>query len=113
MGSVWLTGAFGAWILGRDEIDVDIRGRKKLYLETRVKQVEFEESQYLPMEKSIFWGNPEILTENGVWLPLAQLPLNCENVDQSYEAGRDYAGRVLSGSRLKVMMQLWGRNRLI
>ncbi|WP_321003324.1 hypothetical protein [Eisenbergiella porci] len=91
-GECLADGAFGAWILGRDEIDVDIRGRKKLYLETRVKQVEFEESQYLPMEKSIFWGNPEILTENGEWLPLAQLQLNYENVDQSYEAGRDYAG---------------------
>lgn len=91
-GECLAQGAFGAWILGRDEINVDIRGRKKLVLETRIRQVEFEESHYLPMEKSIFWGNPEILSEDGSWVPLTQLPLKYENADLDYEAGKDYDG---------------------
>lgn len=54
-GECLADGAFGAWILGRDEIDVDIRGRKKLYLETRVKQVDLKRVSICPWRR-VFSG---------------------------------------------------------
>lgn len=91
-GSELQKGQFGAWILGREQIDVDISGREELVLETKVKQVEFEENQYVPMEKTIFWGDPCIYTEQGERIFLSDLPFETENIDPGFGTGRDYQG---------------------
>lgn len=85
-------GSFGAWIFGRDRIDVDISGKHTLELRTKVSQVLFEEAQYLPMEKSIFWGNPKVQLTDGSWKNLSDLKLDYQKVDPGYGIGIDYKG---------------------
>lgn len=86
------SGQFGSWILGRHEIRTDIRAVRQLTLITRVNPVEFEESHFRPVEKSIFWGDPLIVTRSGKKLYLRDLLLHQENVDCRYEPGQDYYG---------------------
>jgi hypothetical protein len=90
-GESLINGRFGAWILGKEKIDLDITTVNKLRLKVRVKQVEFEKDIYIPMEKSIFWGNPYIETKEGERIDLSQLELTYENTDLGYGTGIDYA----------------------
>lgn len=94
-GTLLKSGQFGAWILGRDTIEANIQGVDQLVLETRVNQVEFEENNYVPMEKTIFWGNPRILTKEGKWIDLSELDYETENIDKGYGVGKDYAGEAV------------------
>ncbi|WP_394526029.1 hypothetical protein [Lacrimispora sp. JR3] len=91
-GKELANGRFGAWILGRETVDADISGKGKLVLTTRVNQVEFEEHHFADMEKSIFWGDPAILTEDGTWIYLSELPYETENIDPGNGIGIDYGG---------------------
>lgn len=84
-------GQFGAWILGKEKIDVDLTGKMELALKVRVRQVEFEKDIYIPMEKSIFWGNPYIVTKEGEQISLSELDLVYENTDTGNGIGNDYA----------------------
>ncbi len=84
-------GKFGAWILGKEQIHVDISQKKELLLKVKVKQVEFEKNSYMPMEKSVFWGNPYIEKENGEKVFLAELDMEYINIDTGNGVGIDYA----------------------
>lgn len=84
-------GQFGAWVLGKEKIDVDLSLKKELVLKVKVNQVEFEKDIYIPMEKSIFWGNPCIETNSGKRISLSQLDLKYENTDLGNGVGIDYA----------------------
>ncbi|MBC7784286.1 MAG: hypothetical protein H7144_10645 [Burkholderiales bacterium] len=76
-------GKFGAWILGRDQIDVPVEGIKELQLETRVE---------LAKRPTIFWGNARVVTADGKTIPLDQLPMKPINVQPTKQAGTDYFG---------------------
>jgi hypothetical protein len=78
-------GQFGAWILGRDEIDVSVEGINTLILQT---QAEFKDNA----AKTLFWGNPVIVTANGKALKLSDLKLKVERIDNTPESGVDYYG---------------------
>ncbi len=87
-------GKFGAWILGKKKVELDIEGTDCLKLYTKVRQVMFEEGTYAPMEKSIFWGNLQIELMDGTVLKAGDLsPVYeniCPNYHGSFRPGIDY-----------------------
>src|SRR5207249_3523040 len=76
-------GKFGAWILGKAEIDVPIDGVKQLELETRVEKSK---------KPTIFWGDARFVTRDDKELPLDGLAVQTDNIVQPKKQGRDYFG---------------------
>ena len=76
-------GKFGAWILGKETIDLPIDGLQQLELETRVE---------LSKQATAFWANARIVTADGKELSLTELPLIYDNIEQPTKPGSDYAG---------------------
>jgi len=76
-------GKFGAWILGETNVDVSVAGVKQLELETKTELAK------LP---TLFWANARVVTKDGREIPLNQLPVKFENIQQPKEQGRDYFG---------------------
>ena len=82
-GKALADGKFGAWILGKDEIDVPVEGVKQLELETKTELAK------LP---TLFWANARIVAKDGREIPLSDLAPKFENVRQPKEPGKDYFG---------------------
>lgn len=85
-------GKLGAWVLGKEEVDVSLDNAEKLYLKVFTEdgqQGDFYEYESL---KTIFWGNPVIETSDRKSLDMADLPYTCENTDTGLGVGKDYAG---------------------
>jgi hypothetical protein len=78
-------GKFGAWVLGRDEIDVSIEGLKALTLVTKT-------DAKANAKKTLFWGNPVIVTKDGKELKLADLKLTYDQIRNDPASGVDYYG---------------------
>lgn len=85
-------GKFGAWILGKERLEIDIKGKKELVLKVKVNRVPFEDEIYLPTEKTIFWGNPQIELTDGTIVDLLDMILKYENIDMGNGVGIDYKG---------------------
>ncbi|MDP4878397.1 MAG: hypothetical protein NWR36_00790, partial [Opitutales bacterium] len=79
-------GKFGAWVLGRDEIDVSVEGIQTLTLQTKA---DFDERK---SPKTLFWANAVIVTKDGKEIDLNELELNYDQIDSSPESGVDYKG---------------------
>lgn len=82
-GKALAEGKFGAWILGSADIDVPLAGLKQLELETRME---------LSKRSTLFWANARVVTRDGKEIPLNELPLKFENIEQPKEPGKDYFG---------------------
>lgn len=82
---------FGAWILGRDYIDVDVSGKKSLSLRVRTEPGMCESREDGTM-KTVFWGDPYFETRNGDKIYLADMDYITENVDRGNGHGVDYEG---------------------
>ncbi len=91
-GEVAAEGKFGAWILGREHVKVDLRGKKQLKLTVRCSRAFRETDELADYEKTIFWGDPHIVTKSGEKIYLADMDYTCENIDTDCEAGKDYFG---------------------
>ncbi len=78
-------GKFGAWVLGRDEVDVDVQGLEKLTLTTNA---EFDSRA----PNSLFWANPVIVTADGKEVSLNDLKLQSDRIAQVPTIGKDYYG---------------------
>ena len=76
-------GKFGAWILGKADIDVSVEGMKQLELETKTELAK------LP---TLFWANARIITKDGKEILLSELAPKFENVRQPAKANQDYFG---------------------
>lgn len=76
-------GKFGAWILGKGEIDVSVEGVKQLELETRVE---------LKKRPTLFWGGARVVMKDGTEVPLVELAPAFKNVKPAAGANLDYAG---------------------
>jgi hypothetical protein len=76
-------GKFGAWILGRADVDVSVEGVKHLELETRVE---------LSKNPTVFWGSARIVTRDGHEIPLGELSPETINVKPVAKSGQDYFG---------------------
>jgi hypothetical protein len=87
-GRTLAEGRFGAWILGRDRIDVPLEGLHTLELETRTPFMDPRRK----WPKTLFWGDARIVTADGEEIPLDGLNPHLENIALSPEAGKDYYG---------------------
>lgn len=85
-------GRFGAWILGRDDLDLSIEGVEILELRVRTKEGVGDNGFLKSSEKTIFWGDPYLETASGVKIYLADLSLATENTDPGHGVGKDYFG---------------------
>jgi hypothetical protein len=79
-------GRFGAWVLGRDDISVNVYGVRELTLRVRVTKV------IANCQKTIFWGDPRIVDHEGKSIYLSDLKLTMENVSPGNGPGTDYYG---------------------
>ncbi len=91
-GEIIHGGRFGAWILGRDDIKVNIEGRNELKLYVKTERAYREVDTEADFEKTIFWGDPCIITKSGEKIYLCDLPYTTENVDNGNGIGVDYFG---------------------
>ncbi len=85
-------GKFGAWILGRDEFDIDVRGKKEIKLYVKTHRAFRETDVEVDFTDTIFWGDPCIITSSGEKIYVSQLPNKCENVKPGNGVGIDYFG---------------------
>ena len=91
-GETVVEGKFGAWILGRDHIETDISGKKELKLHVRCEDGRIDHSITKETVRTIFWGDPYFVTENGERVYLADMEYTTDNIDNGNGAGVDYAG---------------------
>lgn len=95
---VWLdgelksSGNFGAWVLGKERIHLNISGSKTLSLAIKVKDVEFEANVMQYSKDNIFWGSPRLIRKDGRAVYLSELEAEYENTKKTPEAGKDYEG---------------------
>ena len=81
-------GKFGAWILGEGKVDVDLTGVKTLTLSSSIAN--------RGKDKTLFWAEAVIETQEGKTIPLSELPAVKTNVQENpYGNTKDYAdGRI-------------------
>lgn len=91
-GEVLADGEFGAWIFGRHHIDVDISNKSVLTLHVRTEDGMVDHNNIPETIKSIFWGDPYFVLENGDSVYLSEIKYDTENVDCGYGTGVDYGG---------------------
>lgn len=91
-GKVLSEGKFGAWILGKGEINVSVENIEKLVLKTKVKRVYDEDGRIMETNKSVFWGDPYIITSRGEKIYIADLPFVYSGIDPGNGIGVDYYG---------------------
>ena len=78
-GKTLAGGKFGAWILGKADIDVSVEGMKQLELETKTELAK------LP---TLFWANARIIAKDGKEILLSELTPKFENVRQPPGVGQ-------------------------
>lgn len=91
-GETIAEGKFGSWMFGRDHIDEDISGRAKLRLRVRTEDGMNDHALVRDTVRSIFWGDPRFVTEDGSEIYLADMSYETDNVDNGNGPGVDYAG---------------------
>ncbi|KGL62311.1 putative polysaccharide lyase, PLnc family [Polaribacter sp. Hel1_85] len=74
----------GAWILGSKKISVDVSGKKKLELTTKIADK--------ARNNTIFWGDAKLILKDGSQVYLSSLPVKYENVLVPENKGKDYYG---------------------
>ncbi|MFI3282743.1 MAG: hypothetical protein SNG10_04360, partial [Rikenellaceae bacterium] len=83
-GKKMLSDSTGAWILGRKDIKLDIKGAKELVLKTQLKRK--------PSTNTIFWGDAKVVLRNGKEVMLETLPVKYQNTLKPSKKGADYYG---------------------
>ncbi len=81
-GETLLDGKTGAWILGAQDVEVEVAGKKQLVLTTKVDN---------DGNDTIFWGNARLVLKDGSEKLLSELPVKYANVVQP-QPGLDYYG---------------------
>ncbi len=90
------SGAFDAWLLGRDEPCVELRGAKRLSLLVRQGDVTNERGETVRTPYGIFWGGAVLTLADGTEKRLSELPYTSMNINPGQGTGKDYeGGRVL------------------
>ncbi len=82
-GMTLAEGRFGAWILGKRCVQIDLTGVKELKL-----QIDTDRAA----KKTVFWGDPFVMTKDGRRIHLSELPVRYDNVDRGNGIGIDYYG---------------------
>lgn len=91
-GETLAEGKFGAWIFGKHHIDVEVKGKSILTLHTCIEDGQVDHYSVPETIKSIFWGNPYFVLENGDKKYLADMEYKTDNVDFGNGVGIDYDG---------------------
>lgn len=94
-GEVLAKGQFGAWVLGKDQIDIDVSQIKKLTLKVKVDDILDENDIKTISKNTIFWGNPYIINEANEKVNLASLDLSYTNTNMGNGIGTGYYGGVV------------------
>ncbi|WP_284645893.1 COG1470 family protein [Paenibacillus silviterrae] len=76
-------GQIGAWILGKRKIRVPLEGAASFTLRVNVEKAS---------RKTVFWGDPAVLMQDGRRIRLQELPVEYRNVDTGNGPGQDYYG---------------------
>lgn len=90
-GKTLTSGQFGAWIFGRDDLELSVEGMNCLELRVRTEAGIGDNGIPKDAEKTIFWGDPYLETAGGR-IYLSELPLTLENTDPGNGPGVDYFG---------------------
>lgn len=82
-GNTLLEDRTGAWILGAQDIELDVSNKQQLVLSTQVDN---------DRNDTLFWGNAHIVLADGSEVALSELPLEYSNIVKPKTAGLDYYG---------------------
>ncbi|XEC93985.1 hypothetical protein AB6A23_21960 [Paenibacillus tarimensis] len=82
-GALLAEGRIGAWILGKHEVNVPLTGIRELSLQVQIEAAK---------KKTVFWGDPYVITKDGGKIHLAELPARYSNVNHGNGIGADYYG---------------------
>lgn len=85
-------GQFGAWVLGKDKLDIDVSKVKILTLKVKVENVLDENGKKVESKSTIFWGNPYFVKETGERIELENLDFTYQNTDKGKGVGKGYYG---------------------
>ncbi|NMM92863.1 hypothetical protein [Bifidobacterium oedipodis] len=91
-GETQAHGAFDGWILGRDNIHIDLTGASSITLRCTQGDVTAENGAPVRTPDSIFWGKAELVTADGQHLALADIAHTATNIAPGYGPGKDYKG---------------------
>ncbi len=91
-GETIAEGKFGAWILGRDHIEADVKGKRSVQLHVRTEDGTIDHNLVKETVRTIFWGDPYFETADGGKVYLSELRYGTENIDCGNGIGVDYAG---------------------
>lgn len=91
-GETVADGKLGTWILGRDDVSVDVEGKKEIKLFVKTEKAFREADWTADFVNTIFWGDPYFTTKSGEKIYLADVPYKCQNVDMGNGVGVDYFG---------------------
>lgn len=91
-GQTMADGRFGAWILGRDSVNIDVTNKDELKLYVKTEKPFVEGDNVTDFEKTLFWGDPYFVLSTGERVYLADIAYQCENVDTGNGIGVDYFG---------------------
>ncbi|QUL53413.1 hypothetical protein KDC22_23900 [Paenibacillus tritici] len=90
-GNTLANGQFGAWIFGREDLELAIEGMQCLELRVRTEAGIGDNGIPKAAAKTVFWGDPYLETATGR-IYLSKLPLAAENTDPGNGPGVDYYG---------------------
>ncbi len=82
-GEVLLEGKTGAWILGSQDLDVDVAGVQVLTLTTKVDNTR---------NNTLFWGDARVVLKDGSEVLLSEIGFDTDNIARPDVPGRDYYG---------------------
>ncbi|MGJ8641096.1 MAG: COG1470 family protein [Opitutaceae bacterium] len=82
-GETLLDDRTGAWILGAQNIELDVTGKQQLVLTTQVDN---------DKNDTIFWGDAHLVTKDGSTVLISSLPFESSNIVMPNTKGLDYYG---------------------
>lgn len=91
-GETLAEGSLDAWVLGRQELAVDLAGRRTLALCISQGDVQDEKGRPVRTPAAAFWAGAVLTMADGTARRLADLPYESDNTDPGRGIGRDYAG---------------------
>jgi len=90
------SGGFDGWILGKEEVTVDLKGARELKFHIKNGDSSDEHGNPVTTPQAIFLGFAELEREDGSVIRLSELDYQTENIDNGFGEGRDYQnGRVV------------------
>jgi len=84
-GKKLASGAIGTWILGKIDINAELRNKKEL-------RIEIETDRRNDRKKTLFLAGAVLVTDKGNRIPLSSMKASSNNIATLPEKGKDYEG---------------------